>query len=160
MFVDLSWKDAHIKRTFYAARATYTEPSLPIGTTICDTSRAYGNAAHAAVYLSLLTVFPTWPLHHLRVSLPLFLGISILKRISPSGAPAPFQVLGSYWKGRMSNEEANSLYLCTVRDYHALHSGMQVVHPLKQWSCRRWCVDGQGSRETGGSASDRIFFMQ
>jgi hypothetical protein len=27
-FVDLSWKDALIKRTFYAARATYTEPSL------------------------------------------------------------------------------------------------------------------------------------
>ena len=27
-FVDMSWKDAHIKRTFYAARATYTEPSL------------------------------------------------------------------------------------------------------------------------------------
>ncbi len=27
-FVDLSWKDARIKRTFYAARATYTEPSL------------------------------------------------------------------------------------------------------------------------------------
>ena len=31
------------------------------------------------------------------------------------------KVLGSYWKGRMSNEEANSLYLCTVRDYHTLH---------------------------------------
>jgi hypothetical protein len=62
-----------------------------VGTTICDASRVYGNAAHAAVYLSLLIVFPTCPQHHLRVSQPLFLGISILKRISPSwGAPAPF----------------------------------------------------------------------
>jgi hypothetical protein len=33
-FVDMSWKDAHIKRTFYDARANYTEPSLPIGTTM------------------------------------------------------------------------------------------------------------------------------
>ncbi len=27
-FVDMSWKDARIKRTFYSARATYTEPSI------------------------------------------------------------------------------------------------------------------------------------
>ena len=29
--------------------------------------------------------------------------------------------LGSYWKGHMSNEESNSLYKCTVREYHPLH---------------------------------------
>jgi hypothetical protein len=39
----------------------------------------------------------------------------------------------------MSNEEVNSLYKCTVCEYHALH---------------------KGSRETGGSAADRIFFMK
>ena len=38
------------------------------GTTILDTSRAYGNADHVAVYLSLLIVFPTCLQHHLRVS--------------------------------------------------------------------------------------------
>jgi hypothetical protein len=27
----------------------------------------------------------------------------------------------SYWKGRMSNEEVNSQYKWTVREYHALH---------------------------------------
>jgi hypothetical protein len=31
------------------------------------------------------------------------------------------KVLGSYWKGRVSNEEVNSLYLCTVRDHHTLY---------------------------------------
>jgi hypothetical protein len=72
VFVDMSWKDAHIKRTFYDARATYTEPSLPIGTTICDASRAYGNAVHDDVYLSLLIAFPTCHQHHLRVFLPYF----------------------------------------------------------------------------------------
>jgi hypothetical protein len=48
------------------------------------------------------------------------------------------QFLGSYWTGHMSNEEDNSLYKCTVREFMRCTSGIQVVHPLKQWSCRRW----------------------
>jgi len=34
------------------------------------------------------------------------------------------KVLGSYWKGHMSNEEVNSLYLCTFHDYHTLTTVM------------------------------------
>jgi hypothetical protein len=45
--------------------------SVQSGTTICDTSRAYGNAAHAAVYLSLLIAFPTCSQHHLRIPAPI-----------------------------------------------------------------------------------------
>ncbi len=63
----------------------------------------------------------------------------------------------------MSNEEANSVYLCTVRDYHGIRcpSRMQVVHPLNQWNgTEEMGVDGQDNRETGGSDSDRIFFMK
>jgi hypothetical protein len=41
------------------------------------------------------------------------------------------KVLGSYWKGRMSNEEVNSLYLCTVHDYHALHKWDAGGTPLQ-----------------------------
>jgi hypothetical protein len=37
------------------------EKAIDTGTTICDASRAYGNAAHTDVYLSLLIAFPTCP---------------------------------------------------------------------------------------------------
>jgi hypothetical protein len=70
------------------------------------------------------------------------------------------KVIGSYWKGRMSNEEANSLYLRTVRDYHALHKWDTGGTPSQTMELQEMGVDGQGSRETGGSASDRIFFMK
>jgi hypothetical protein len=35
------------------------------------------------------------------------------------------KVLGSYrgWKGHISNEGVNSLYTCTVHDYHVLTGG-------------------------------------
>ena len=70
------------------------------------------------------------------------------------------KVLGSYWKGRMSNEEANSLYLCTVRDYHALHKWDAGGTPSQAMELQEMVVDGQDNRETGGSSSDRIFFMK
>jgi hypothetical protein len=66
------------------------------------------------------------------------MGFPLLQKPTEMCVGRQIQVLGSYWTGRMSNEEANSLYKCTVREYHVLHSGMQVTHPLKQWSCRRW----------------------
>jgi len=70
------------------------------------------------------------------------------------------KVLGSYWKGRMSNEEANSLCLCTVRDYHALHKWDAGGTPSEAMELQEMGVDGQGIRATGGSSSDRIFFMK
>ncbi len=70
------------------------------------------------------------------------------------------KVLGSYWKGSMSNEESNSLYLCTVRDYHELHKWDAGGTPSQSMELQEMDVDGQGIRETGGSASDRIFFMK
>ena len=56
------------------------------------------------------------------------MGFPLLQRPTEMCVDRQIKVLGSYWKGRMSNEEANSLYLCTVRDYHASHI---VVHSLK-----------------------------
>ncbi len=47
-------------------------------------------------------------------------------------------VPGSFWivnKGHMSDEEVNLLYKCSVHEHHVLtvlHSGMEVVNPLKQ----------------------------
>ncbi len=70
------------------------------------------------------------------------------------------KVLGSYWKGRISNEEVNSLYLYTVRDYHVLHKWDTGGTPSQAMELQDMDVDGQGSRETGGSTSDRIFFMK
>ena len=60
----------------------------------------------------------------------------------------------------MSNEETNSLYLCAVRDYHALHKWDAGGTPSQAMEIQEMGVDGQGSRETGGSTSDRIFFMK
>jgi hypothetical protein len=61
----------------------------------------------------------------------------------------------------MSNEEANSLYKCTVREYHALHKCDAGDTPSQAMELQEMGVAGQGSRETGGgSAADRIFFMK
>jgi hypothetical protein len=60
----------------------------------------------------------------------------------------------------MSNEEATSLYLCTVRDYHALHKWDAGGTPSQAMDLQEMGVDGQDIRENGGSASDRIFFMK
>jgi len=68
------------------------------------------------------------------------------------------KVLGSYWKGFMSNGEVNSLYKCTVREYHALHKWDAGGTPSQTMELQEMVVDGQGSRETGGSDSDRITF--
>jgi hypothetical protein len=57
----------------------------------------------------------------------------------------------------MSNEEVTSLYLCTVRDYHALHKWDAGGTPSQAMDLQEMGVDGQGIRENGGSASDRIF---
>jgi hypothetical protein len=60
----------------------------------------------------------------------------------------------------MSNEEANSLYKCTVREYHALDKWDAGGTPSQTMGLQEMDVDGQGSSETAGSAADRIFFMK
>jgi hypothetical protein len=70
------------------------------------------------------------------------------------------QVLGSYWTGCMSNEEVNSLYKYTVHEYHTFHKWDSGGTPSQAIELQEMDVDGQGSRETGGSTTDRIFFMK
>ena len=70
------------------------------------------------------------------------------------------KVPGSYWKGRMSNEETNSLYLCTVHEYHVLHKWDAGGSPSQAMDVQEMGVDGQDIRETGRSSSDHIFFMK
>jgi hypothetical protein len=50
-----------------------------------------------------------------------FHGVSSSSEATEMCVDRQIKVLGSYWKGCMSNVEVNSLYLCTVRDYHVLH---------------------------------------
>jgi hypothetical protein len=54
----------------------------------------------------------------------------------------------------------NSLYLCSVHDYHALHKWDTGGTPSQGMELQEMGVDGQGIRETGGSDSDRIFLMK
>jgi hypothetical protein len=88
------------------------------------------------------------------------MGFPLLQKPAEMCVGRQIKVIGSYWKGRMSNEEAISLYLCTVRDYHALHKWDAGGTPSQVMELQEMGVDGQGSRETGGSASDRIFFTK
>jgi hypothetical protein len=60
------------------------------------------------------------------------MGFPLLQKPEETCVGRQIQVLGSYWTGRMSTEE----------------------------ELQEMGVDGQGSRETGGSSADRIFFMK
>ncbi len=88
------------------------------------------------------------------------MGFSLLQKPRDMCVDRQIKVLGSYWKGHMSNEDVNSLYLYTVRNYHALHKWDSGGTPSQVMEIQEMGVDGQGSRETGGSASDHIFFMK
>ena len=88
------------------------------------------------------------------------MGFPLLQKPGDMCVDKQIKVLGSYWKERMSNEEENSLYLCTVRDYHVFHKWDTGGTPSQAMELQEMGVDGQGNRETGGSTSDRIFFMK
>lgn len=47
----------------------------------------------------------------------------------------------------MSNEETNSLYLCTVFDYHVLHKWDTGGTPSQAMELQEMGVDGQGLEE-------------
>ncbi len=88
------------------------------------------------------------------------MGFPLLQKTTEISVGRQIQVLGSYWTGCMSNEEANSLYECTVREYHALHKWDAGGTPSQAMDQQEMGVDGQGIRETGGSAADLIFFIK
>ena len=88
------------------------------------------------------------------------MGFPLLQKSTEMCVGRQIKVPGSYWKGHMSNEEVNSQYLCTVREYHALHKWDAGGTPSQAMELQEMGVDGQDSRETGGSSSDRIFFMK
>jgi hypothetical protein len=87
------------------------------------------------------------------------MGFPLLQKPTEMCVGRQMQVLGSYWTGRMSNEEVISLYNCTVREYHVLNKWDTGATPSQSMELQEMVVDGQGSRETGGFAADRIFFM-
>jgi hypothetical protein len=63
----------------------------------------------------------------------------------------------------MSNEEANSLYKCTVREYHALHKWVAGGTPSQAMELQEMDVDGSmpiAFFGNGASAVHRIFFMK
>jgi hypothetical protein len=88
------------------------------------------------------------------------MGFPLLQKPAEMCVGRQIQVLGSYWTGRMSNEETNSLYKYTVCEYHVLHKWDAGGSPSQTMELQEMGVDGQGIRETGGSTADRIFFMK
>ena len=86
------------------------------------------------------------------------MGFPLLQKPAETCVGRQIQVLGSYWTGRMSTEEANSLYKCTVCDFHALHKWDAGGTPSQAMELQEMGVDGLGSRETGGSSADRHLY--
>ena len=69
-------------------------------------------------------------------------------------------VLGKFWKlnrDRMREDEANTLFKCTVHRFHALHKWAGGGVPPQAMYLQEMGVDGQGSTEPGGSNDDKIF---
>ena len=75
------------------------------------------------------------------------MGFPLLQKPGDMCVGRQIKVLGSYWKGSMSDEEVNSLYLCTVRDYHVLHKWDTGGTPSQAMELQEMGVDGQGLEE-------------
>ncbi len=88
------------------------------------------------------------------------MGFPLLQKTGEMCVDRQIKVLGSYQKGPMSNEEANSQYKCTVREYHDFHKWDVCGTPSEAIELQEMDVDGQDNRETGGSDSDHIFFSE
>lgn len=72
-------------------------------------------------------------------------------------------VPGSYWQGRMSAEEREMIYLCTIREFDALHrweggTSNGTKPPSRAWQLQEMGPSGAGSLEEG-DASGEIFWM-
>jgi hypothetical protein len=88
------------------------------------------------------------------------MGVPLLQKSTEMCVGRQIQVPGSYWTGHMSYEGENSLYKCTVREYHELHKWDGGGTPSQTMELQEIGVDGQDTRETGGSTTDHIFFMK
>ncbi len=85
-------------------------------------------------------------------------GFPLLQKPTEMCVDRQIQVFGSYWTGCMSNEEANSLYKYTVSESDALYKWDAGDTPSQVMDLQEMGVDGQDTRQTGGSVTDRIFF--
>jgi len=65
---------------------------------------------------------------------------------------------GSYWQGRMSEDERKTLYKCTVRDFTLSHRFPSKVAPEAAFQLQEMGVSGTGSTEQG-DASGEIFWI-
>jgi hypothetical protein len=72
------------------------------------------------------------------------MGFPLLRKSTEMCVDRQIQVLGFYWTGCMSNEEENSLYKCTVREYHVLHKWDEGGTPSQSMEIQEMDVDGQG----------------
>ena len=68
------------------------------------------------------------------------------------------KVPGAYWDGRMSDEEKAMLYLCSIREYSALHTFASGAKG-QAFELQEMGAAGTGSLEHG-DASGEIFWMQ
>eukprot|EP00967_Tisochrysis_lutea_P040144 scaffold48171_cov27-Tisochrysis_lutea.AAC.1 len=66
-------------------------------------------------------------------------------------------VPGSYWEGRMTAEERNTKYLCTVLAYDPLYKPITRA-PGAYWKPQEMGITGTGSLELGDSSGE-IFYM-
>ena len=67
-------------------------------------------------------------------------------------------VPGSYWEGRQTDDEKQTLYKCTVRDFSLAHKFSPQQPPVAAVSLQEMGVDGTGSTELG-DASSEVFWM-
>ena len=73
------------------------------------------------------------------------MGFPLLQKPAEMCVGRQIQVLGSYWTGRMSNEEANSLYKYTVCEYHVFHkwdAGGTPFQAKTSWTSTMRCSEG------------------
>jgi hypothetical protein len=70
-------------------------------------------------------------------------------------------VSGKFWnvnRGRIRDDETNTLFKCTVSGFHTLHKWTGGGVPSETVELQEMGVDGQVSTEPGGSNDDIIFF--
>ena len=82
------------------------------------------------------------------------MGFPLLQKPGEMCVGRQIGVPGKFWnfnRGRMSEEEAATLFKCTVRGFHALHKWAGGGAPSQAMELQEMGVDGQGSTEPGGS---------
>ena len=65
---------------------------------------------------------------------------------------------GSFWEGRLSDEERKTNYLCTIRDFELIHKWDDARPPSNAMQLQEMGEGGEGSLEHG-DASGEIFWV-